>query len=445
MTSQPQKNTGMRIFSIIWFGQLVSTLGSGLTGFALGVWIYEESNSVTLFAINTFLFFTATVLVSPFAGALVDRWKRRTVMILADTGAGICTLIVWLLMISGNLEVWHILVITFFSASFTAFQWPAYSAATTMLVPREHLGRAGGMVQIGEAISNLVSPAAAGALFLAFGLQSVILVDVVTFLFAVITLLVVHIPEPERTPEAKAEQGSLLKEINFGWRYIADRKGLLYWMLYIASINFALGMLSPLLTPLMLDLGDAQQVGLATSAMGAGMLLGTLIMSVWGGPQRRFYAVLGGAIWLGLTTILLGARPSLLLIGIAGFLMMIAAPILNANSRAMWQVKVPPDIQGRVFSVRRVIGQFTAPLSALVAGPLVEHVLQPMMEEDGLLANSLGKWIGTGPGRGTALGFIIFGVLILIFSLIAAMNKTLRNTEIDIPDAEIVVQAENAG
>ncbi len=439
MNSEQHAPTGMRTFTIIWFGQLVSTLGSGLTGFALGVWIYEQTSSVMLFALNTFIFMGVTVVVSPFAGALVDRWNRRLVMIFSDAGAGLSSLAVWLLLLSGNLQIWHIFAAGAVNAAFTAFQFPAHSAATTMLVPREHLGRAGGMVQIGQAIAQLVSPAAAGALYLSFGLQSVILIDFATFLFAVATLIAIKIPEPVREHVRKEDRPSIFKEIHFGWRYIADRRGLLYWMIYIASLNLAFGMFSPLMTPLMLELGNAQEVGITSSAVGLGMLVGTLVMSLWGGPKRRFYGVLGGSVWMGLCVIILGSQPSLLIIGISGFLMMLAIPVLNGSSRAMWQTKVPPDIQGRVFSVRRVIGQFTAPISALLAGPLVEKLFEPWMAADGLLAPSIGRIIGTGPGRGTALAFVFIGVLILVFSLIAGLNPTLRRAELDVPDAEIAV------
>ena len=432
----------MRTFTIIWFGQVISTLGSGLTGFALGVWIYDKTNSVTLFAINTFIFMGATVVVSPFAGALVDRWNRRLVMILSDTGSALTTLVIWLLLLTDNLQIWHILVIGAFNAGFSAFQFPAHSAATTMLVPRAQLGRAGGMVQIGQAIAQLISPAAAGAIFLNYGINTVLLIDLVTFLFAVGTLLMIRIPEPVRQPNQEGEKISIFKDIRFGWDYITQRRGLLYWMLYIAALNLAFGLYGPLITPLMLDLGDAQQVGLTSSAVGLGMLIGTLVMSAWGGPKRRFYGVLGGSAWVGLCMIILGSQPSLWIIGAAGFLMMLALPVINGSSRAMWQTKVPPNIQGRVFSIRLVIGQFTAPIAALLAGPLVDNLFQPWMEPNGLLASTLGRIIGTGPGRGTALAFVFIGVLILLFSLIAGLNATLRRTEDDIPDAEVVAVVE---
>ena len=442
MSNETSAFKSMRTFYIIWFGQLVSTLGSGLTGFALGVWIYQKTNSVTLFAVNTFAYAATTVIVSPFAGAMVDRFNRRVVMILSDAGAGLSTLVIWLLLLTGNMEIWHIYVVTVFNAAFTAFQFPAHSAATTMLVPREQLGRAGGMVQIGQAISQLFAPALAGALFVGVGLQTIVLIDFATFLVAVLTLVAVRIPEPERSEEAKAEQGSLFTGINYGWRYIVDRKGLLYWMLYIAGLNFAFGTFNPLLGPLMLELGDAQQVGLVSSLMGLGMLVGTLIMSVWGGPKRRFYAVAGSGFWMGLCVLALGAQPSLTLIGVTGLLLMMSLPILNGNSRAMWQTKVPADVQGRVFSVRRMIGQFTYPISAIIAGPIVDNILQPAMNEGGSLSATVGSVIGVGPGRGTALAFVLVGLLILVITIVAFANPRLRRVEMEIPDAEVKVRDE---
>jgi len=226
---------GLRIFSVIWSGQLVSTIGSGLTGFALGVWIYEQTGSVTLFALNMLAFALPNLLVAPLAGALADRWDRRIVMILSDSGAGLSTLAIALLMLTNQLEIWHIYVATAFSSAFSTFQWPAYSAATTLLVPKQHLGRAGGMTQIGEAASQLISPILAGALYVTAGLESIILIDFATFAFAIFTLLLVRFPRPETTAEGEAGKGSLLQEALYGWKYITVRAGLLGLLLYFAT------------------------------------------------------------------------------------------------------------------------------------------------------------------------------------------------------------------
>ena len=429
----------MRTFYIVWFGQLISTLGSGLTGFALGVWIYDQTNSVTQFAINSFAYLITSLLISPVAGALVDRWNRRWILILCDTGAGLSTLVAWILFTTGNLDIWHIYVITVFNAAFTSFQWAAHSAAITMLVPQDQLGRAGGMGQIGDSISRLVTPALAGVLYLVYGLGFVIAIDFFTFAFAVLTLMVIHIPEPERAEESKESQGSFIREITFGFRFIVERKGLLYYMLVLTAINFAFSFTNPLLFPLMLELGNAQQVGFISSFVGLGMLLGTLVMSAWGGPKnnRRVFVIIAADFWSGLCLIASGIIPSLRYIGIANFLMMVVFPIRVGNSRAIWQIKIPPDLQGRVLSARRMIALALTPIATLLAGPLVDNVFQPMMSEGGKLAGSLGKIIGVGPGRGTALAFILAGLVIIVSSGVALANPSIRRLEIEIPDVII--------
>ena len=429
----------MRTFYTIWVGQLVSIIGSGLTGFALGVGIYQETGSVTAFALFILSFVLPGVLLSPIAGALVDRWNRRWVMILSDTGAGLSTLVLFLLISAGRLETWHIYVATIFNAAFTTFQWPAYSAATTMLVPKKDLGRAGGMVQIGEAISQLFSPALAGYLFLKIGIKGIIIIDFITFLVAISTLLSVRIPEPEQSKEGKESQTSFLQDMAFGWKYIAGRKGLLGLLLFFALINLTTGMIGPLIQPMMLDMVEPDVMGLIFSSIGLGMLFGTLVMSAWGGPKRRVYGILAPGFLMGILTLILGISTSILAFAIGGFFFMFIMPILNGSSQALWQTKTPPDVQGRVFSVRRMIAQFTSPIAIIVAAPLAEKVFQPMLNVGGSLASTpFGKLIGVGPGRGTGMVLFIMGIVTMVGTVIAYLYPRLRLVEDELPDVEVI-------
>lgn len=442
-TKKPARHPGnLRTFTIIWFGQLISALGSGLSGFALGVWIYERTGSATMFALVILSFMVPGVFFSPVAGALVDRWNRRTILILCDTAAAAAMLGVLLLELNNVLEVWHLFGLAFISAIAGAFQWPAFSAATTMLVPKEQLGRAGGMTQIGEAVSQLLSPALAGALFVSIGLGGIILIDLITFLAAVGTLLLVSIPEPVRAAPTPGVKPSLWKEIRFGWDYIMARRGLLLLLLYFATINFGFGMTNPLFTPLVLEIAGPQEAGLAFSVLGLGSVAGTLIMSAWGGPKRRVYGVLGSGIWAGIAFFFHGVAPLLWVVAVAGFLFNLSMPIMAASSQALWQTKTTPDVQGRVFSVRRMIAQFTAPLGTLIAGPLVDQWLQPAMEPGGALAGSLGSLIGVGGGRGAAAVFLFVGGFVLLFSVLFLTLPRLRNADSEIPDAEVRVRQE---
>jgi MFS family permease len=438
----------MRVFSVIWFGQLISTLGSGLTGFALGVWVYTETGSTTLFALNMLAYTLPNILISPLAGALVDRWDRRWVMIMSDSGAALSTLAVAILLLTGRLEIWHIYIATAVNAAFSTFQWPAYSAVTTLLVRKENLGRAGGMVQIGEAISQLISPALAGAMFVTTGLQGVVLVDFATFLFAIGTLLVVRLPNPEVSAESLAGKGSLLKESVYGWKYIAARSGLLGLLIVFAATNFLSGLSNPLIAPLILDMTSPDVFGYLASIVGLGMLLGTLVMSTWGGPKRRVHGVLAFLMLSGVFMILMGLRPSIPLMAVAGFGLMFTMPIINGSSQAIWQSKVPPDLQGRVFSVRRMIAWSTLPLAYVTAGQMADNVFRPLLSEGGALAGTVGRVLGVGAGRGIGLMFVVIGFLAILAAGSGYLNPRVRWVEDELPDAiEDVpeVEVETAG
>lgn len=263
---------GFSIFLLIWFGQLISLTGSGLTGFGLGVWVYLNTGSVTQFALIALFTALPGIIFSPIAGALVDRWDRRIAMILSDAGAGLCTLSVAVLLLSDRLEVWHIYVAMAISSAFSAFQWPAYSAATTLLVPKEHLARASGMVQISEAVAQIASPIMAGALMAVIQIHGILLLDFASFLFAVTTLLIARVPRPETTAEGKAGQGKLLSEAAYGWTYIRKRSGLLGLLLFFAVTNFASGIVQVLFTPLVLSYSTAAVLGVLLSIGGLGFL-----------------------------------------------------------------------------------------------------------------------------------------------------------------------------
>lgn len=441
-------NPGMRTFVVVWFGQLVSTIGSGLTSFALGVWVYQVTGSTTLFAMNMLAYAIPNLVVSPFAGALVDRWDRRKVMIMSDTGAGLVTLAVTVLLLTGNLEVWHIFLATAVSATFTTFQWPAYSATTTLLVPKAQLGRAGGMVQIGEAVSQLIAPAAAGALFVTTGLQGVVLIDFVTYLVAVATLALVRFPQPVSTEEGEQGKGSLLSEAVYGWRYIVARSGLFGLLLIFAAFNFLNSLTNPLIAPLVLDMSSPDILGYLASIVGIGMLVGTLVMSAWGGPKRRIHGVLFFLFLAGLFTVGFGISSSLTVMAISGFFLMLVLPVINGSSQAIWQSKVAPDVQGRVFAVRRMIAWSIMPIAYVLAGPLNDKVFKPLLVEGGTLADTfIGQVLGTGPSRGTGLLFVVIGFLSALVALSGYLNPHVRNVEDELPDAmpeELIEQSDEA-
>jgi MFS family permease len=426
---------GFRTFLLIWFGQLISLTGTGLTGFALGVWVYQRTGSVTQFALIALATTLPGILFSPIAGALVDRWDRRWAMFLSDAGASVCTLSMCLLLFAGRLQVWEIYIAMSISSTITAFQWPAYSAATTLLVPKEHLGRASGMVQIADAVAQIGSPTIAGVMMGVFPIYTILLLDFSTYIFALFTLLITRFPKPEVTVESTTRQGSLLREATFGWTYIVARPGLLGLLLYFAANNFTTGFAQVLFTPLVLSFSTPAILGLIMSAGGIGFLGGSLVMSIWGGPKQRILGILGFNLLQGVTLLAAGIPPRVVIYAVAVFFFFLGQPLINGCSQAIWQVKTAPDVQGRVFAMRRMIAWSSMPFSYLLAGPLADHVFEPLLIQGGPLANSVGRIIGVGPGRGIGLFFIIMGILVLATTVGFYLFPPLRRVEVELPDS----------
>jgi len=433
--AQKIQSSGIKTFVIIWFGQLVSTLGSGLTGFGLSVWIFDTTGSATLFAITLLIWMLPNVALSPVAGMLADRWDRRRQMILSDTGAGLSSLFVAGMLLSGELQVWHVYVAAFFNSAFSTFQWPAYASATSLLVPKAHLGRAAGMTQIGDAVSQLAAPAIAGALFVSAGLQAVLLIDVATYLFAVSTLLVVRFPPVKASQAGQAGKGSFWKEAGYGWTYIRQRPGLFGLLTVFAGLNFLVSTTNTLYTPLVLGMATPDVLGYLNSVGGLGMLVGTLAMSTWGGPKRRITGIFVAETMIGMTTLLFGLGLSIPLMAINNFWFLLAMPISNGCSQAIWLSKVAPDVQGRVFATRRMIAFSIIPVAYAVAGPLAEQVFEPWMAEGGALAAVFGPLVGVGPGHGIALIFVVAGALYTLGALVILLHPRIRRLELEIADA----------
>ena len=428
---------GMRTFFTIWSGQLVSLLGSQLTGFALGVWVYSQTKSVMMLALVQVAQQAPYVLLSPLAGVLSDRWNRRTAMIVSDFGAGLAVLAVAVLYLSGHLQAWMVIPINLWMAAFNTLMWPALTASMTLLVPKQQYGRANGFMQLGEALPQIAGPALAGALYVVIHVGNMALIDFATYVFSVLLLIFfVRIPAPPQSLDGKEARGSVWKEMRFGWDYIAARKGLLSLLLFFLATNFLIGVMSPLIVPLILDNWDAATLGFLSTLMGVGMLGGTLAMSAWGGGKRKIYTLLGAGLVSGLFLSAVGLRASIPLIAICGMGTMFSMPFMNASSQAIWQAKVSPDVQGRVFAVRRTIAMSAGILAPLLAAPLADSVFKPAMTEGGFLAQFLGPFFGVGAGRGVGVLISLVGLLTAIVSIIALLTPLVRRVELDLPDFE---------
>ena len=422
-----------RQFFLIWLGETGSSIGTGLTNFILSIWVYQRTGSATTFGLISFIATVPSVVLLPVIGALVDRSNLRRTMIWSNFAAALSVLLITMLALAQRLEVWHAFVVIFLRAIFLAFIEPAYLTASTLLVPKEQLVRAAGMTQSSQAARQVISPVLAGVLLGVIGIAAITLIDFLTYVVAVVTLLTVPFSAFER-PRAAVVQPSLRGEIIDGCSYISKRPGLLTLLVYFAFINFFIGVQMVLLTPLVLSFSSTASVGLALSSAGAGFLAGSILTAVWGAPKDHMKSIFSFGLLFTFSGLALGLRPSLPLIFVAAFVMNFCLPFMNVCTQAIWQRKTPVSIQGRVFAVRRLAVVSVMPISFLSAGPIAERILEPLINGTGWLQPYLRVLAGSGPGRGFALTIIAAGLITLLVQIALQLYPRLKNVESELPD-----------
>lgn len=443
MTSQ---FTGMRAFIVIWFGQFVSLLGSSMTRFAIGIWLFQETGLATTFTTMIFFIHLPRILLSPFAGAIVDRSNRKLMMMVSDFGTGLTTLLIFLLLQADSLNIWHIYILAAFSSAFESFQFPAYSASITLMVDKKQYARTSAMLSLADDGSFLLAPILAAVLLVSLGLEGIVLIDVITFGVAIATLLAIHVPQPGQTDTGKQAGRGILKEAAYGFKFMLQNPSLLGLQVNFLFVNLMLGMSTILRTPLVLARtgGDEIILGIVSSWMAAGGIVGGLVMTVWGGPKRRIHGVLGGIILLTFSRAIFGLGQEVVVWSIGVFLIMFFVTISNTSNQAIWQSKTPVDVQGRVFAARRITGQLTFPIAVLLAGPLSDQIFEPAMAEGGSLSTVFDGLVGVGPGAGMSLLVLVTVVIGLTVPVASYFIPAVRKLEDIVPDIEIITADEQA-
>lgn len=436
----------MQAFFVMWVGQLFSLIGSAMTGFAIPIYIFGETQRVQELALLGLAFMLPLIVVSPFAGTIVDRNNRKMMMILSDFAAGLTTIVVLLLVWSGKLEIWHLYITNAINGAFQTFQWPAYSAAISVMIPKEQYGRAHGLTSLSEAGSGIFAPLLAGALLGAVGLQGILLIDIVTFIFAIGTLLFIYVPDPPRTKEGQEGAGSFWSETGYGFRYIWKRPSLMGLQLVFFSGNFLATLAFTAMAAMILYRTDqnAQLYAWVSSAGAIGGVLGGLVMSGWGGPKQKVHGVLlGWAASGAFGMVLMGLGQTWLVWAASSFLGSALVPLVNGSNQAIWQAKVAPDVQGRVFSIRRLIAWVTNPLAQLLVIPLTDGWLEPAMRVEGGLSNRFNWLVGSGPGAGIALLFVVTGILTTVVGLAGYLFPAIRHADTILPDHDALERVES--
>jgi DHA3 family macrolide efflux protein-like MFS transporter len=398
------------LFFTIWTGQNLSWIGSAVAQFGLVWWVTEKTGSATVLAVATLLSMLPSVVLGPLVGALIDRWNRRTVMLVAD---GIIALVsLWLayLFWVDSMEVWHLYVVMIIRAIGGTFHWPANQASISLMVPKEQLPRIAGLNQtIGGAV-NIISPPVGAFLLQIMPLHWIMMIDVITAIFSILPLAFIIIPQPEKTPSASTATAvsDIWKDIKGGFRYIWNWRGL-FWLLIIAMlVNFFVNpamSLVPILVTRHFE-GAALELGWLNASWGVGMLVGGLILGAWGGFKKRAHTMLMGLIGLGIGILMVAAAPqNLLPLAIAGFFIGSAMnAITNGSAFALLQTIVEPDLQGRVFTVVMSMAGAISPLSLAVGGPIAD-------------------WLGV-----RTLYFIAGGALLLL-SVMGSLSSAILSLE----------------
>ena len=422
---------GLGRFATVAAGQFLSLIGSALTQLVLSLWMYARTGRVTDFAVVTAVSLLPGILVGPVAGAIADRYSRRTVMLLSDATAGLATAAMVALMTTGGLQVWHVYALCALTSVTAAFQRPAYLAAVAQLVPKAFLGQANGITQLGVGAGALFAPMIGASLLAVLPTPTILLVDAASFGVGMLTLLLVRFPDRlfRRREEPLREQ--LVK----GWRYVALRPGLVATLRFFIVDHLIYTAGFALVVPVVLIEHGIGTVGLVLSAGGLGALVGSLAMALWGGTRRRTNGMI---VFMGFNALALGLvsltdRPWLAIT--AMFLMSATESIIDGHWIAMIQTKVGLELQGRVLAVFITSITVMMPIGYLLIGPLADRAFRPLLRPGGPLAASVGRVFGTGEGRGLALVIVLSAVLLFGWSVRAWFHRPLRFLEDELPDA----------
>ncbi|MFB9443510.1 amino acid adenylation domain-containing protein [Dactylosporangium vinaceum] len=430
--ARPAVQPTMRRFLAVAAGQQVSIIGTALTEFALPLWIYLSTGSLPTFALLAVLGLVPGILIAPVAGALVDRYDRRRVILAGDIAAG-CTQAVMLgLAVTGRLGIGAVFGLIVVLSIALAFQRLAYFSAVPQLVPKRYLGHANGVVQLAVGVAQFLVPLLAAGLFAAIGLRGILLIDVVSYAVAVGVLLAVRFPDT--MPWHRRE--SLIAEIVGGWRYSTGKGGFGALLGFFAVLNIFLSPLFLLVSPLVLSFGTLSTVARVSVCAGLGAIVGALVMGFWGGPRhRRVRGMLLCVLVLATACVLTALHPVEAVVAAGAFGMSFGLTVVNGIYTTIVQVKVPQRFHGRVFALNTLLAWSTIPLAWGVVVPFGSRLFEPLLRPDGPLAGTVGAVIGVGPGRGTALMYVVCAAAMGLIVLAAFRIRAIARFDDRVPDA----------
>jgi len=422
--NNPDKSFGK--FLVLWSGQLVSAVGSGLTSFGLGVYVFTRTGSVSATALVTLLAFMPSLLLSAFAGVLADRHDRRLLMVLGDSLSAAGLVFILICMGRGEAQLWQICVGVTISSVFSSLLEPAYKATVTDLLTPEQYTKASGLVQAAGSAKYLISPVIAGILLTLSDIRLLLIIDICTFFVTVLSTLAVR----RGLAAKKAEEvKSFVREFRDGWTAVSENRGVLVLVMMTSVITFFLGFIQTLSTPMILAFSDSSALGAAETISASGILVTSVIIgciTIKGG----YVKMLSGSLFIaGIFIALFGLRENLLLICLSGFLFFAMLPFANTSLDFLIRTNIDNTVQGRAWGLIGVISQLGYVAAYALSGVLADYVFTPLLVDGGRLAGSVGRITGTGSGRGTGFLIILAGALLCVTAAVLYNLKSVKQLE----------------
>lgn len=416
----------LKFFIILWLTQSFSSLGSAMTNFALVIWLYQDSGSALTTALLSVCSYAPYVLMSIFAGAISDKWNKKTVMLVCDCFAAVCTIVTLILLKTGTLAVWHLYILNALNGLMNSIQSPASDVAITLLTPEKHYQKTSGMRSFSNSLVSILTPVFAAAIVSFAGIGAVIVFDLITFAAAFSVLLFfIKIPE---APQESENNETLLQSAKSGLVYLKSNRGILWLILFLSAINLIDSMYNSVLPAMVLSIANETALGIVNSCAGIATLLGSLVATFFPKPKSRIKIICNCLLFsMSTENFLLAFGNHTIVWCIGAVLGWLVIPLMGANYDVIFRSNVPKEMQGRVYSVRNTLQFFTIPVGYFLGGLLVDKVFEPFMENTKI--SLLTNIFGIGKGSGASLLFFIIGVAGVMVCLIFRRIKSLRELE----------------
>ncbi|RDU23630.1 MFS transporter [Anaerosacchariphilus polymeriproducens] len=417
----------MKKFIAIWIGELISNIGSGMTAFAISIYVYQLTRSATWVSVVALLAFAPTILLNPFGGILADRYDRRLLMICGDFFSAVGLLVIIICMQSGYTGVIPICIGVTISSIFLGLLEPAYKATITELLPKEEFAKASGLVQLAGASKYLVSPLIAGLLLSSIGIKGILIIDILTFFVTVFVLVIVR--RNVNNIKLKQSDFNFFREFQEGIRSITADKGISSLVLLMTFTCFFLAFMQTLLAPMILAFSNSKVLGIMESVSAVGMLIGSVIIASLNIKRNYSKILIFSLMAAGIFMALAGTTTHIGLLAAFCILFFAALPFVNTCADVLIRVRVSNEMQGRVWGIISVITQAGYVAAYAVCGVLADYVFEPMLTKEGILAGNIGRIIGIGEGRGIGFMLIITGIIMFAFAVIFGSRKSIKEME----------------